>query len=68
MKLIRHILIAICLASIAWCIGQSIAEWYVDQLKSSGGIVTASELLGAKFIPYAVAIFVFGGYLKIATE
>jgi hypothetical protein len=68
MKLIRHILIALCLAGIAWCIGQSVAEWWVDQLKESGGMVTASELLGAKFIPYTIAVFVFSGYLKIVTD
>lgn len=68
MKLLRHILIAISLAFIAWCVGQSIADWYVDQLKESGGMVTASELMGARFIPYGFAIFVFSGYLKIATD
>lgn len=68
MKLLRHILIAISLAFIAWCIGQSIADWWVDQLKESGGMVKASELMGAKFIPYGIAIFVFSGYLKIATD
>lgn len=31
-------------------------------------MVTASELIGAKFIPYGIAAFVFGGYLKIATD
>lgn len=66
MKLARHILIAISLAGLAWCIGQSVSEWYVDQLKSTGGMLTASELFGAQCIPFAIAIFVFCGYLKIA--
>lgn len=68
MKLLMHILIAICISCIAWCIGQSISDWYLDQLKSSGGMVTASEIIGAKYLPIAIAIFVFCGYLKIATD
>jgi hypothetical protein len=68
MKTLRHVFIALCLAGIAWCIGQSIAEWWIDQLKESGGMVTASELMGAKFIPWSIAALVFGGYIKIATE
>lgn len=68
MNLIRHILIALCFAGIARCIGQSVAEWWVDQLKESGGMVTASGLLGSRFIPCGFAIFVFCGYLKIVAE
>lgn len=68
MKLIRHILIALCLAGVTWCIAQSGAEWYVDQLKESGGLVTARDLVGAQFIPWSAAILVFAGYLKLVWE
>lgn len=66
MKVARHILIALLLAAIAYCIGQSISEWYVNQLRSTGGMVTASELIGAKFIPLTISVIVFFAYFKIA--
>lgn len=68
MKTIRHIFIALCLAVIAWCIAQSCAEWWIDQLKESGGMVTARDLVGAQFIPWSAALIVFGGYLKLTLE
>jgi len=68
MKIIRHILIALCISALAWFIAQSISDWYIDLLKSSGGLVTASEILGGKFIPYVISLIVFCGYLKIAID
>lgn len=66
LKFARHIAIAIILSAIAWCIGEAVAEWYTDQLRSTGGMVTASEIMGAKFIPLMIAVIVFFAYFKIA--
>lgn len=66
LKLARHIAIAIILSAIAWCIGEAVAEWYIGQLKSTGGMVTASELMGVKFIPLTISVIVFFAYFKIA--
>jgi hypothetical protein len=68
MRTIRHIFIALCIACVAWCIAQAGAEWYIDQLKESGGMVTARDLVGAQFIPWSAAILVFIGYLKLTLE
>jgi hypothetical protein len=68
MKTIRHIFIALCLAGIAWCIAQSGAEWWIDQLKESGGMVTARDLVSAQIVPWSAAILVFIGYLKLTLE
>ena len=68
MTTIRHILIAVILGIIAYCIAASAVEWYIDQLKASGGMVTARDLVGAQFTPFGVAIMVFAGYLKLVLE
>jgi hypothetical protein len=68
MKTLRHIFIALFLAGVAYCIAASATEWWIDELKSSGGMVTARDLVGAQFTPWGAALLVFGGYLKLVWE
>lgn len=68
MKTLRHIFIGIVLGAITYCIAASAFEWYIDQLKSSGGFVAAKDIVGAQIAPWGFAITVFAGYLKLTLE
>ena len=65
LNFIRHILIGLLVAAIAYCFASAGAEWYIDQLKESGGMVAAESILGAKVAPWIIALFCFVGYMKI---
>lgn len=56
MKLIRAILWSIVIAFLAYFLTLAAADWYVDQLKASGGFVTAKDLVTAKWMPGVIAV------------
>lgn len=56
MKLIRAIQWSIVRAFLAWFRTLAAADWYVDQLKASGGFVTAKDLVTAKWMPWVIAV------------
>lgn len=68
MKLIRSIMWSIVIAFLAYFLTLAAADWYVDQLKSSGGFVTAKDLVGAKWMPGIVALLAGIGTLMFLND
>lgn len=64
MKLILSILIAFC----AYFLTLVAAELYIDELKASGGLVTAKDLVTAKWMPVVIAVLAGVGTLVFLND
>lgn len=68
MKLIRSILWSIVAAFWAYFLTLAVADWYVDQLKSSGGFVTAKDLVTARWMPVVISVLAGVGTLVFLND
>lgn len=67
-NIIRNIIVGVMLAAVAYCITAAGYDWYIDQLKASGGFIAAKDVVGAQIAPWGFAILLFAGYLKLTSE
>jgi len=68
MKRLRRVLIGAVIFSIAHAFMVPVAEWCVDYLKQSGGMVSATSLLFFKFFPWLASSFILWVFIWIANE
>lgn len=65
MKLLHFLKSLFWATVLAFIITEAIAGWYIDELKHSGGFVTAKDLVGA---PWLFAVVAFGGTITFMSK
>lgn len=66
MKIIVVLMRIALFACLGFMVGSMVSEFLIDQYKSSGGIVLASQLVGYKYLPHVATVV--GGSLPLVVE
>jgi hypothetical protein len=64
MKIFIRIWWGLIAAFAAFCIFGWVAEGYMNNMKATGALITASEILEAQALPYIMAVFAFCAVVK----
>lgn len=59
-SIISRVWLSICMGGISFAMLRALAHWYIDYLKSTGGVIMARDYASADFFPALLAIVITG--------